>query len=98
MATLEFNRAHNTTASDAATKIRDVIEDFQARYSSHIETVSWASDGQSANAAGKRFKACFEVNDSQVDIKVELIGLLTRVLKPKVESKILEKLNLHFPQ
>ncbi|HIN85398.1 MAG TPA: hypothetical protein EYN06_02875 [Myxococcales bacterium] len=97
MATLEFTRSHNTTIPDAVTKIRDVIDDFQARYSKYINTVSWGSDGQSAQASGKRFKAHFSVDDSSVRIQVELVGLLTRVLKPKVESKIVEKLDQHFP-
>ncbi len=97
MATLHFNRAHSGDVQDAAKRIKAVIEDFSSRYSSHLDSVDWQADGLGATASGKRFKASFVVGSDQVNITVELLGMMARVLKGKVESKVTETLDEQFP-
>ena len=98
MATLNFSRRHNQSTAEASRRVRSVIEDFQSRYSSHLNRISWADDETWATAEGKRFRARFDVDDDNVVVHVELIGMMARVLKSKVESKIIEKLDEHFPE
>ena len=97
MPTLEFVRPHGGDAEEAVRRIKLVVEDFNARYAEYVDSVEWAADGRSATAKGKRFAATFEVDHTQVHISVELLGLLAKVLKPKVKSKLVEKLDLYFP-
>jgi hypothetical protein len=97
MATLDFSRAHNTSVDDAFARIRQVIEDFQTRYSKYIDTVTWSDNQRSASASGKRFFARFSVDEANVEIHVEFKGMLARILKPKVKSKIQQILDLYFP-
>jgi hypothetical protein len=97
MATLDFSRTHNTSVDDAFAHVRQVIEDFQTRYSKYIDTVTWNDNQRSASASGKRFFARFSVDEANVEVHVELKGMLARLLKPKVKSKIQETLDLHFP-
>jgi hypothetical protein len=97
MADLEFRRSHSAPIEDAVRRIHDVIDDFTARYSNHVDRVEWSDDGRSASANGKRFRARFAVDETQVHITVELFGVIARVLKPKVTQKITEQLDKHFP-
>lgn len=94
MATIEIRHPHKTTLDDAKMRTRRMVAAFAEEKRELIRSVEWQSD-VSATAIGRGFVGHFNVNDTHVNVAIDL-SFLVRPLKGKVETRLMQRLVAEF--
>ena len=87
MAKIEKSINHKMSLEKAKDVIAGVVGKVQESYPSIIKELTWNDDKTAANVSGKGFKGDFKVDDTKLDINIDL-GLLTSPFKGKIEQEI----------
>jgi len=95
MATIDIRKSHGTTADDAASKMRGLLERFAAEHPDRVKDVTWGAGGQGGAMTGKGFKGRFEVDATVVTVAVDL-SFIARPFKGRIEQELHSLLNEAF--
>ena len=95
MATIDIRKAHGTSADEAATKMRGMLERFAAKRAELVKDVSWGADGHQAKVTGKGFKGSFSVDAQNVTIAIDL-SFVARAFKGRIEEELTKRLGDTF--
>ena len=87
MATIDIRHTHKTDLDDAKARTKGLLDDFAAKRSDIVKSVSWTPDGRTATAKGKGFSGTFQVTDRELVVAIDL-KLLARPFKGQVEDAL----------
>ena len=92
MAAIVIQRSHSLEMDQLKVSVKELLEAFSAEHPGLIKGVDWNREGSEARAKGKGFTAIFSMDDSTVEVKVEL-SLLARAFKGRVEEGLTRKMD-----
>ncbi len=95
MADIEFRRKHGLDEAEALSKLKSMMDDFQARKPDLVKTLQWS--GNVATASGKYFKGTFSADGNHVVVQLNLIGFAAKMAKGMVRDQIDKLLTREFP-
>jgi len=95
MARIDIRHSHGMSKDEAVERTKDMVNRFAERKPELVTSVTWASDGTSAQLSGPAFKGEFRVTESDVVVDVKL-ALLARPFKGKVQESLERNLKRAF--
>jgi putative polyhydroxyalkanoate system protein len=93
MADVKVTREHGLDRDEAKGKVKEIVDDLEQTLDP-LDKVEWTNDSF-AKISGKGFKGHFEVDDTNVNVEIDL-KFFAKPFKGKIQEKIESRIEKHF--
>jgi putative polyhydroxyalkanoate system protein len=97
MPKIHIQRPHSLELPDAKARVQTLVAEVQSQFPNLVSSIRWSGDGQSARVDGKMFDGTFEVDERQIDVRLN-ISFLASPFRARIEGHIQSALDQRFGQ